>query len=449
MTDELSTDPGGPVPTPGPADTEQPGEPDAPGAQEELGADDAPGAASEDEASEHAAVRMLRAVPAIGGLPGPLVALLGLGLASYALLLLLEALGLALGVLYKGLGDFLTVLLVSMISAYLLDPVIDRFEKAGWNRTRAILLSLTLFVIVDVVVLLLLVPYVVTELADLTNNIDTYIEDFGSQLSSVEEFIGEATGREVDLRFASMAERLPELLQKLPSGSLDPLGSMAQGLVGWFGGFFGFIVHWALFPIFTFFFLRDFDTMKRSVFGLVPHRWRRAVLDHYLEIDAKMAQFLRGQFMLCCLLAVLYATGLGLFTDIDLAILVGVVSGLLFIVPYFGTFIGLFAGTLLAVLKFGVSFEILKVWAVFGGVQALEGAVLTPKIVGDSVGLHPVVVMLSLVVGANLFGFLGILLGVPAAAAGQVLVATAIARYKRTGWFLRDQEGAPSESELP
>jgi predicted PurR-regulated permease PerM len=103
----------------------------------------------------------------------------------------------------------------------------------------------------------------------------------------------------------------------------------------------------------------------------------------------------------------------------------------------------------LALLKFGVSVEVLKVWAVFGAVQLFEGAVLTPKIVGDSVGLHPVVVMLSLVVGANLFGFLGILLAVPVAAVLQVLLGTALGRYKDTSWFQQGQEEAPSVDEVP
>jgi predicted PurR-regulated permease PerM len=119
------------------------------------------------------------------------------------------------------------------------------------------------------------------------------------------------------------------------------------------------------------------------------------------------------------------------------------------VIPYLGTFFGVLAGTILAVLKFGADVEVLKVWAVFASVQFLEGTLLTPKIVGDSVGLHPVVVMLALVVGANLFGFLGILLAVPLAAILQVLLGTALRRYRATEWFQAGEEEAPGADQIP
>lgn len=398
---------------------------------------------------EGAAVKLLRKVPPIAGLPGPAVALIGAGIAAFAALILLDVVGLLLGLLYRGLGGFLTVILVSLISAYLLDPLIDRFERSGWTRTRAIGVALSLFLAFDALAILLLVPYVVSEMADVTANFDNYGEQLESSALALEAKIEEVTGRPIDFGLSSAAKELPALLEKLPEGALDPVGAVVTKIGGWFGGVFGFLFQWALFPIFVFFFLRDWDQMKRSLFGLIPFRFRKSVLSSYVEIDAKMAQFLRGQFSLCCILAVLYALGLGLFTDIDMAILIGVLSGLLFIIPYFGTAFGIIVGSTLAVLKFGVSFEIVKVWAVFGVVQGIEGAFLTPKIVGDSVGLHPVVVMLALVVGANLFGFLGILLGVPLAAAIQVLLSKAVARYRETEFFTEGQEGAPAPTDVP
>ena len=249
-----------------------------------------------------------------------------------------------------------------------------------------------------------------------------------------------------------MTEKLPKLLEKVGSGGSDAsslLQSTFARASSFFGGALGFVVTWALFPIFAFFFLRDFDVGKARLFDLVPHRWRGDALETYRGVDGKMAAFVRGQFILCCTLAVLYSLGLGLFTDIDLAVLVGVLSGLLFVVPYLGTFFGLLAGTSLALLKFGVSVEVVKVWAVFVVVQGVEGAFLTPKIVGDSVGLHPVVVMLALVIGGNLFGFLGILLAVPVAAALQVVFSTGMSRYKETEWFLEGAEDASGVDQLP
>jgi len=381
------------------------------------------------------------------------VGLIGLGIVAFAGMVLVDALSLVLSVVFDGLGNVFTVLLLALLGAYLLDPVIDRFERAGWSRSLGIGVALGAFLVVSGLSFLLLVPYVVTEVADLSDNIDGYIKDSGEGLAAAEVWLNTKTGMDLDLRFSSMGEKLPALLDKFGAGSeaegAGPIQAALASASRFFGGAVGLAVTWTLFPIFAFFFLRDFDNIKRRLFALIPFRFRRTALEHYVTIDGKMAAFVRGQFILCCTLAVLYALGLGIFTDIDLAVLVGVLSGLLFVVPYLGTFFGLLAGTTLAMLKFGVSVEVLKVWAVFGSVQLFEGAVLTPKIVGDSVGLHPVVVMLSLVVGANLFGFLGILLAVPVAAALEVLLGTALGRYRATEWFQQGQEEAPSVDEVP
>jgi predicted PurR-regulated permease PerM len=405
---------------------------------------------TEEPPSGHAAVDLLRAIPAIGALPGPAVALIGLGIVAFAGMILIEALSLFMALVFHGLGSLLTVLLLAMISAYLLDPAIDRLENRGWGRTLAICSCLAAFLLCTGVLLLLLIPYVVTEVSDLSENIDTYILDLGQRLADLELLLQEKTGRELDLRFASLAEELPRLVQQLGTDTdgAGPIASAMGWLTRFFGGAIGLVVTWALFPIFAFFLLRDFDILKTRAFELLPHRWRQAALDHYTGIDQKMAAFVRGQFVLCCTLALLYALGLGVFTNIDLAVLIGLVSGLLFVIPYLGTIIGVSAGTVLAVLKFGASMEVVKVWAVFGVVQLLEGTLLTPKIVGSSVGLHPVVVILALAVGANLFGFLGILLAVPAAAALQVLLASWVGRYKATDWFQEGQEDSPGSEEI-
>ncbi len=173
------------------------------------------------------------------------------------------------------------------------------------------------------------------------------------------------------------------------------------------------------------------------------------MLSHYTEIDLKIAAFIRGQVLVAVILAVLYSFGLVVFTDIDLALLIGVLAGLLFVVPYLGTILGITLGTLMAVLKFGVSFEVGKVWLVFAAVQGFEGALLTPKIVGDSVGLHPVTVMVSLLVGASLFGVLGMLMAVPVAASLAVVGTTAVRWYKDTDWFKEGRDGAPTGDDLP
>lgn len=368
------------------------------------------------------------------------------GFAGVGVVLLL---GLGGWLLYVGLGDFLVVLLLSLITAYLLDPVIDRFETAGWNRGLAILVCLALFLSLVGVAVLLIVPYVVNEIGQLTGRLDQYVEQTADWVHRLQLWLTEKTGVPIDLGLSELIRRIPELAKGVPSDALDPV----KAIVGWaFGSTLqvvNTIVQWSLYPIFVFFFLRDFDGIKAFVFELLPFRVRQIALDHYVEIDSKIAAFIRGQVLVAGVLAVLYSLGLLLFTDIDLALLIGVMAGLLFVVPYLGTILGIALGTLMALLKFGLSFQILQVWIVFAVIQAFEGAVLTPKIVGDSVGLHPVAVMVSLLVGASLFGIFGMLLAVPLAASLAVVGVTALGWYKRTAWFQQGREDAPTGADLP
>jgi len=373
------------------------------------------------------------------GLPDWSRPLLSLGTAGLLIIAILAV--------YTGLGQFLTVLLLALVLAYVLDPLIDRFERAGWDRTLGIGITLGIALAAAAVGLLLVVPYIVGEIADLSGRIDGYVDDVVARAHQFDEFVKKTTGE--DIGIAALSKRLPDLLKDLDLDALDPVKTFAGTLAGGTFGFLGAVFRWSLLPIFVFFFLRDFDVMKRGVFEMIPFRSRANVLDHYIAIDEKIAKFLRGQALVCMWLAVLYSAGLLLFTDIHLALFIGVMSGVLFIVPYLGTILGVGLGCFMALLQFGISFEILKVLAVFAAVQGIEGALLTPKVVGDSVGLHPVVVMLALLVGGNLFGLLGVLLAVPVAASLQVILATGLQDLRATPWFQRGKEDAPSADELP
>lgn len=362
-------------------------------------------------------------------------------------LLALVVLFLGMRMLVVGLGDFLVVLFLAVIVAYLLDPVIDRMERAGINRSLAIAAALGSFLLVVTLTVVLLVPYVAHEVGQLDNSFETYLSDGIAWVGSVQTWLLEKTG--VDLKLDEQLKRLPELLKGVSPAAMDPVKAILTWTATSTARMLNTIFTWSLFPIFAFFFLRDFDAGKAHLFELLPYRVRGIVLQHYKEIDAKIASFIRGQVLVALILAVLYSLGLLVATDIDLALLIGILAGLLFVIPYLGTMLGIALGTLMALLKFGVSFEMVKVWLVFGVVQSFEGALLTPKIVGDSVGLHPVTVMVSLLVGASLAGVLGMLIAVPVAAALSVVGRTALGWYRGTDWFQAGREGAPTGDDLP
>lgn len=392
--------------------------------------------------------RLLAAVPSLAGLPAPVVALLGALVVLATVQLAVDVVGLLLGGLYRAFGELLPIVILAGVVAYLFDPLIDRFERNSWARSAAIAVCLGVVMLVGLLTTLVLVPYVVAEVTDLSANIGVYLARLGRQAHDVQVWLEARLGRPLPLDLASMQDWLPDLLPHI-KGLAVPLSEALRRVAGSSLGALGSLVRWSLFPVLCFFFLRDWDTMKRGAFELLPMRARRGALARWTEIDQKLASFVRGQITVCLVLAVLYAGGLVLVTDIPLGALIGVLSGLLFIVPYLGTFLGIVAGSLMAALAFGASWEIVKVWAVFGVVQGIEGTLLTPKIVGDSVGLHPVVVILALFVGGGLFGFLGILLAVPAAAVLAVLADALAARVRGSAWFQQGAADAPAADELP
>ena len=184
--------------------------------------------------------------------------------------------------------------------------------------------------------------------------------------------------------------------------------------------------------------LRDWDELVAGIRGLIPRDSEAAVSALFAEIDEVLGAFIRGQLLVMVALGLLYATGLWLI-GLDLAFIIGVGAGLLSVVPYLGTFVGLAAALIAAVFQFQDILHPVLVLLVFGGGQALEGMVLTPKLVGDRIGLHPVAVIFAVLAGGQLFGFLGVLLALPCAAALNVLVRHLGERYRRSELYTRQQ----------
>jgi predicted PurR-regulated permease PerM len=194
------------------------------------------------------------------------------------------------------------------------------------------------------------------------------------------------------------------------------------------------LLGYVLTPIYLFYFLKDAQQMKRVLRELTPERYRQRFVEKSGEIDEILSSFVRGQLSVCAILAVLYSIGL-YFIGIDLAIATGTLAGITFIIPYFGTIIGIFFSMTLAALKFHDFLHPLLCLGWFGIVQGIEGGIITPRIVGEKVGLHPVVTILVLLIGGQLFGILGMLLAVPVSAVLKVGFLSLIDYYRSTTFF--------------
>ncbi|HKK02223.1 MAG TPA: AI-2E family transporter, partial [Desulfuromonadales bacterium] len=268
--------------------------------------------------------------------------------------------------------------LLSLLLAYFLDPAVDLLEKR-LPRGLAVLAVFALFVLVVGVLLVFLIPTVKTEVLFVQQALPRYAEGLYRLLPSrLLESLG-ITGNQ------DLQSLLHRLLQGVRSLSFDVVNQVALFVSHAFSSTFGFllaVLGYFIIPIYLFYLLKDFDRLKAGVVSLVPERYRSTFVDIGQEIDGVLSSFLRGQLTVCLILGALYSIGL-LVIGIDLALVIGIVSGIAFIIPYLGFILGVSIASVLAVAKFHDVLHPLMVIGWFGLVQSLEGTVITPRIVGD------------------------------------------------------------------
>ena len=305
--------------------------------------------------------------------------------------------------------------------AYFLDPLADRLENAGMRRIPAVVVITLGFLLVVAGLLVILVPVIQGQIVALIENAPGY----------------------ADRAWASISPHVDWLVEHLPQEQVKSIessaGNFAGGAVDWVGGFakgvlkqsFAVINVLSLLiitPVVTFYLLRDWDRMVVQIDSWLPRAQAPLIRSMARDIDRTLAGFLRGQATVCLCLATIYGGGLSL-VGLEAGLLVGIGTGMLSFIPYVGSITGFIISMILALVQFPDWQHIAGVAAVFGVGQTLEGYFLTPKLVGDRVGLHPVWVLFALLAGGTLFGFLGILVALPVAAVIGVLVRYGLRHY--------------------
>ncbi|NCS65317.1 MAG: AI-2E family transporter [Hydrogenophilales bacterium CG03_land_8_20_14_0_80_62_28] len=323
-----------------------------------------------------------------------------------ALLYLLLAAG-GLWLLYL-LSPMLTPFLAAATLAYLFDPLVDWLERRKLSRTLGTVLVLLGLLLLMAVLALILTPLFQAQSRLLMAQLPRLL-DWG-QLT-VLPWLHSSLG--MDLA-SSQAEIIAWLkghvgeLTKL-TAYLPSVGSQGLALLG-------IAASLLLIPVVTFYMLRDWDRMMASLSEIIPARVRPSLTAIAREIDQVLAEFVRGQVSVIFIMALFYSLGLWL-AGLDYALAVGMVAGILVFVPYLGVTVGVLLGTLASLGQHGDLVSLLPVWGVFAVGQLLEGMVITPRLVGERVGLHPVAVIFALMAFGQLFGFFGVLLAIPASAA--------------------------------
>ncbi|SLN47435.1 AI-2E family transporter [Roseisalinus antarcticus] len=316
------------------------------------------------------------------------------------------------------LGDVLTPFVLGGAFAYILDPVADRLERLGLSRTLSVaaigLVALMLFVLMA----LLVVPLMIQQAAQFVNTVPELFGQLRDWLAT--RFPDVMTeGSTIRTQLQTIGEALQSSGGKLLNSAL----SSALGVINIL--FLLFIV-----PVVTFYLLLDWDRMVAKVDDLLPRDHAPTIRLIASDIDATLSSFIRGQGLVMAIQGTFYAIGL-MAVGLQFGLFVGALSGLISFIPYVGAIVGGSLAVGLALFQFwGDWWMVVAVAAIFFGGQFLEGNILTPKLVGDSVGLHPVWLILALSVFGTLFGFIGLLLAVPVSAALGVVARFFIAQYK-------------------
>ena len=336
------------------------------------------------------------------------------------------------------LQPILTPFLVGMGIAYLGDPVVDRLESVV-GRAGGVLVVFLLLLILAVTGIFLLLPMLITEVATLVKSIPEFILWLQNTTRPLVESLGIDP---FDINLALLREKLTENWTQVGGFAGVFFAKLtASGLALAFG-----IANITLIPVVGFYLMRDWDVLVGYMREILPRDIEQTVVSLVTECDEVLSAFLRGQMLVMFVLGGMYSVGL-IMVGLDLALLIGMLAGLASIVPYLGFIVGITAAGFAAVVQFHEFLPLVYIAMVFGLGQALEGMVLTPLLVGDRIGLHPVAVISAVMAGGQLFGFVGVLLALPVAAVIMVFVRHLHNRYIDSDYYGAVDEESDSASE--
>lgn len=344
----------------------------------------------------------------------------------------------ALGVLFYVLQPILLPFVLGGLIGYLGDPLVDRIEARGGSRTLGVVLVFLVFSGLYVLGLFFAVPLLVQQLDGLIGKVPllySWLRDVAVPWLQSRTLVTGANLPQID-----WSAELVENWQSLGKMTAKTISSITGSGLGLLLG----LANIALVPVVAFYLMRDWDLIAAKALSLFPRDWQNGTQQMVLEADEVVGAFLRGQFVVMCALGALYAMGLWV-VGLQLALLLGLIAGLASIVPYLGFIVGISASMIAAWVQFHDWVPLLYVALVFGIGQLVESMVLTPVLVGDRIGLHPVAVIFALMAGGQMAGFVGVVVALPVAAVIMVFARHAVAHYQRSDLYEGGQSGRRSD----
>ena len=322
----------------------------------------------------------------------------------------------------------LTPFFIAFALAYLLDPVTDRLESLKISRTFAVLVLMAGVFSLVTGIGLLVFPLLKLQAEHLVSNLPNYISIMQEWMHPLLGVVGEPE------KIQGILNRELLKIGELPLKVISSITSILWGSVAGLFSFILFLANLVIIPVVMFYLLRDYDLINTKMLGFVPARSREQVLSLIKEIDGVLADFVRGQLMVGLIMAGLYSIGL-FFCGTPMSLFIGLLAGLASLVPYLGLVFGFVPAAILTFMQTQDWVLVFGVAGVFAVVQGLEGMIITPRIVGEKIGLHPVAIILAVLLGAEFFGLVGVIVSVPVAAALNVLFTHGLNEYKSSSFY--------------
>lgn len=322
----------------------------------------------------------------------------------------------------------LTPFFIAFALAYLLDPVTDRLESLKISRTFAVLVLMAGVFSLVTGIGLLIFPLLKLQAEHLVSNLPNYVAIMQEWMYPLLGVVGEPEKIQGILNRELL--KVGELPLKVISSITSILWSSVAGLFS----FILLLANLVIIPVVMFYLLRDYDLINKKMLSFVPARSREQVLSLIKEIDGVLAGFVRGQLMVGLIMAGLYSIGL-FFCGTPMSLFIGLLAGLASLVPYLGLVFGFVPAAILTFMQTQDWVLVFGVAGVFAVVQGLEGMIITPRIVGEKIGLHPVAIILAVLLGAEFFGLVGVIVSVPVAAALNVLFTHGLNEYKSSSFY--------------
>lgn len=328
------------------------------------------------------------------------------------------------------LGSILTPFVIAAGLAYIGDPFVDRLEAHRFPRTAAVLTVFAVLTLGIALLVLLLFPLLEQQIRTLVENLPRYVQWIQQQVRPlVETVLPEGMSFDT-LSWREFVAQHWSAAGGFVSAAFDRIFSSGTALLA-------LLLNLIMIPVIAFYMLRDWDHMLAWIRDQLPRRAVGTISELARETDQVLGQFVRGQLLVMSVLSAIYVVGL-YFVGLDLAVLIGIGAGLISFVPYLGVFVGVSVSVIAVLVNAGADLwiSLLGVAIVFGIGQIMETMVLQPLLLGDRIGLHPVTVIFAVLAGGSLFGFVGVLLALPAAAAIAVLVRFAGRRWRESRLYL-------------